>query len=87
MTSEQAKELQQAVDEGHQPWRTDPKQVAEAFVRGRLGWSNVDAQLADTHTAEVTNRADGRIVTLQLRQPARVGEGGIWTVVSGVWVK
>lgn len=87
MTPAQANELQDAVDQGHQPWRLDAKLVAEAFVKARFGWSEVDCELADPHTAEVTNRADGRMVVLQLRQPARAGEGGIWAVVSGVWVK
>jgi hypothetical protein len=78
--------MQHEVDEGHQPWRTDVAAVAEAFVRQRLGWSDMQVALADPHTAEVTNRADGRIVTLQLRQPVREGPDGIWTVISGVWL-
>ena len=86
MTPAQANELQQAVDAGHQPWRVSATMVATAFVQGRFGWSDADCALADPHTAEVTNRADGRIVVLQLRQPARDGQGGIWTVVSGVWI-
>jgi hypothetical protein len=60
--------------------------VAEAFVHHQLGWTDATARLADPHTVEVTNEADGRIVVLQLRQPAREGDGGIWVVVSGVWV-
>jgi len=57
------------------------------FVRSTLGWSGAVLELADPHTAEATNPADGRIVTLQLSQPAREGDGGIWTVVSGVWIE
>lgn len=81
-----AEELQREVDEGHQPWRTDMAAVAEAFAHHQLGWTDARARLADPHTAEVTNEADGRIVVLQLRQPAREGDGGIYVVVSGVWV-
>ncbi len=81
-----AEQLQREVDEGHQPWRTDMAAVAEAFVHHQLGWTDATARLADPHTVEVTNEADGRIVVLQLRQPAREGDGGIWVVVSGVWV-
>lgn len=87
MTPAQANVVQQSVDDGHQPWRLDAKTVAEAFVLGRFGWNDVDCELADPHTAEVINRTDGRMVVLQLRQPAREGEGGIWAVVSGVWVR
>lgn len=81
-----AEELQREVDEGQQPWRTDMAAVAEKFVHHQLGWTDARARLADPHTVEVTNEDDGRIVVLQLRQPARAGDGGIWVVVSGVWV-
>ncbi len=82
----QAADLQQEVDNGHQPWRMDVAGVADAFVRGQLGWDDADVALADPHTAEVTHPADGRMVSLQLRQPVREGAGGIWMVVSGVWL-
>lgn len=82
----QLDELQQAVDEGHQPWRLDVAAVAEAFTRDRLGWTDVQVGLADPHTAEVTSGTDGRMVTLQLRQPAREGADGIWIVISDVWL-
>ena len=82
----QAADLQQEVDNGHQPWRTDVAGVADAFVRGHLGWDDADVALVDPHTAEVTHPADGRMVSLQLRQPVREGAGGIWVVVSGVWL-
>jgi hypothetical protein len=82
----QAADLQQEVDNGHQPWRTDVAGVADAFVRGHLGWDDSDVALADPHTAEVTHPADGRMVSLQLRQPVREGAGGIWVVVGGVWL-
>ena len=82
----QAAELQHEVDSGHQPWRTDIAAVADAFVRGQLGWDDADVALADPHTAEVTHPSDGRMVSLQVRQPVREGAGGIWVVVSGVWL-
>ncbi|WP_409332757.1 hypothetical protein [Trujillonella humicola] len=85
LTAEQVADLQEEVDEGHQPWRTDVGAVAASFVAAQLGWDDASVALADPHTAEVTS-ADGRIVVLQLRQPAREGEGGIWVVTSGVWV-
>jgi hypothetical protein len=63
------------------------RMVARTFVLSRFGWHQVDCALADPHTAEVTDLADGRMVTLQLRQPVREGAGGIWVVVSGVWLR
>ena len=79
----QAVELQKAVDQGHQPWRTDPAMVAQTFVLSRFGWRNVDTRLTGPHTVAVTNRGTGEIVVLQLRQPVRQGQGGIWIVTGG----
>ncbi|WP_416061949.1 acyl transferase [Rhodococcus indonesiensis] len=84
LTPEEAGELQRAVDEGSQPWRLDPSLVAQAFVADRFGWSDTEARMADPHTVEVTDRADGSIVVLQLRQPVREGADGIWVVTDGV---
>jgi hypothetical protein len=83
LTADQAAQLQQAVDAGHQPWRLDEIAVAQAFVADRLGWADVDARLTDPQTVEVANRADGATVTLQLQQPVREGTDGIWVVVGG----
>ncbi|WP_210716629.1 hypothetical protein [Amycolatopsis acididurans] len=87
MSAHDADALQDSVDQGHQPWRIDAASVAATFVLTRFGWNNPDVALADPHTAEVTNPADGRVVSLQLRQPAHEGAGGIWVVDSGVWIK
>ncbi|EME59150.1 acyl transferase [Rhodococcus ruber BKS 20-38] len=84
LTPEEAGKLQRAVDEGSQPWRLDPSLVAQAFVADRFGWSDTEARMADPHTVEVTDRADGSIVVLQLRQPVREGADGIWVVTDGV---
>lgn len=37
-TLEEAREVQEAVDEGHQPWRLDPASVAERFAQDLAGW-------------------------------------------------
>jgi len=83
LTADQAAQLQRDVDAGHQPWRLDQVAVAEAFVAGRLGWTDVDARLTDPQTVEVANRPDGGTVTLQLQQPVREGPDGIWVVSAG----
>ena len=83
LTADQTAQLQQEVDAGHQPWRLDQIAVAEAFVADRLGWTEVESRLTDPQTVEVTNQADGAMVTLQLQQPARAGADGVWVVVAG----
>lgn len=86
LTPAQAAALQQSVDEGHQPWRVHADMVADSYVRNRFGWEDARVAMADPHTAEITNRPDGHMVTLQLRQPVREGPTGIWVVSSGVYL-
>jgi hypothetical protein len=83
LTADQAAQLQQDVDAGHQPWRLDEVAVAEAFVADQLGWTDVNAHLTDPQTVEVTNQPDGATVTLQLQQPVREGPDGVWVVAAG----
>jgi hypothetical protein len=60
--------------------------VATEFVSNRFGWSDVTIALDDPHTVQVTDSASQHLVSLQMRQPAREGETGIWVVDSGVWL-
>ena len=83
LTPGQLAELQQAVDQGHQPWRVEPAAVAQAFAAARFGWSAATATPTDGHTVEVTDPASGAKATLQLQQPVRTGAGGIWVVAGG----
>jgi hypothetical protein len=83
LTADQAAQLQQDVDAGHQPWRLDEIAVAEAFVADQLGWTDVDSRLTDPQTVEVTNQPDGATVTLPLQQPVREGPDGVWVVAAG----
>ncbi|MEC3957558.1 hypothetical protein VMT65_31310 [Nocardia sp. CDC153] len=84
ITGQQAADLQQAVDTGHQPWRLDRVAVAKAFVQARFGWTNVQTSTGAPTVVFVTN-ADGTKVSLHLAQPATKGDTGIWVVASGVW--
>ena len=52
----------------------------------RFGWTDVEIALDDPHTVQVTDTASQHLVSLQMRQPAREGETGIWVVDSGVWL-
>ncbi|QWF77969.1 hypothetical protein [Amycolatopsis sp. CA-230715] len=85
-TPAQVAALQSTVDAGHQPWRLDPAQVARAFVEIRFGWTGPSVAMADPHTAEVTDPVTGTKLVLQLGQPAKLGQAGIWIVLSGVRV-
>jgi hypothetical protein len=65
--------LQQAVDEGHQPWRLSAPDVAAACTFGVAG-SRVEP--AGEHRYEVTEVATGERALVELAQP--LGSGGIW---------
>lgn len=86
ITVEHAADLQAEVDEGHEPWRLDQSSVAAMFAGNRFGWTDVEIALDDPHTVQVTDTASQHLVSLQMRQPAREGETGIWVVDSGVWL-
>jgi hypothetical protein len=81
-----AADLQEEVDEGHQPWRLDQSAVATAFASNRFGWTDVEIAVDDPHTLQVTDTATQHLVSLQMRQPVREGDTGIWVVDSGVWL-
>jgi len=83
LTPDQEAELQQAVDQGHQPWRLDPAAVAQSFAAARFGWAGATAAPTDADTVEVTDLASGAKASLEEAQPVRQGAGGIWVVVSG----
>ncbi|WP_297620041.1 hypothetical protein [Nocardia sp.] len=84
LSAQQSTALQDAVNSGHQPWRTDPVQVAESFMLGTFGWTGVQASAGNPAAVVVTDHS-GHQVTLHLSQPATHGKGGIWVVDSGVW--
>lgn len=86
ISAEHAADLQEEVDEGHEPWRLDQSSVATVFTSHRLGWADVEIALDDPHTVQVTEKASEHVISLQMRQPVREGETGIWVVDSGVWL-
>ncbi|MFD6162530.1 acyl transferase [Nocardia sp. NPDC060256] len=84
LSAQQSSDLQQAVDNGHQPWRLDRVQVAKTFALQRFGWSDVAAETGAPTVVFLTNH-DGSRIALHLAQPATRGDLGIWVVDSGVW--
>lgn len=80
-TRAQAIQLQQSADAGHEPWLTDPAQVAAAYARSAMNVSqpNVQRISATRYAVRVAPNAE---TVLTLTQPVRAGSGGIWEVVS-----
>jgi hypothetical protein len=72
---EEAIELQRAVDNGHQPWRTSPTDVATACT---FPGGVVKALGANTY--RVTKVSTGQTVIVKEVQPVRPGPTGIWVV-------
>jgi hypothetical protein len=72
---EEAIALQRAVDEGHQPWRTSPTDVATActFPDGAV-------EALGVNTYRVSRVSTGQTVIVEEVQPVRPGPGGIWVV-------
>lgn len=85
-TQEEADNTQQSVDEGHSPWMLDPEAVIISYVGAELGWEedNVDVTLGEPEGGPVpylvTNTSTGLVLNIEVDQPARSGEDGIWAV-------
>lgn len=75
-------ERQDQVDNGHQPWRRTPMEVAQTYVDMSLpALSGGAYELTDKKdVVEVNVRKDNADVTLYLFQPATKGKTGIWEV-------
>jgi hypothetical protein len=68
--------LQRAVDQGHQPWRMSPEDVAAACTFGAV--DTVEPAGADRY--RVTDDATGESALVEVAQP--LGAGTIWVVTS-----
>jgi hypothetical protein len=69
--------LQQAVDEGHQPWRLSALDVAAACT---FGATEAQVEPAGTNRFQVSQPNTGQRVIVDLAQP--LGPGTIWVVTS-----
>ncbi|MBW0117500.1 hypothetical protein [Pseudonocardia abyssalis] len=72
--------LQQAVDDGAQPWLLDPAELARSYASAAYGWDSVTAT-ATGDSVELTGPGGVRRV-LTVAQPGRTGSGGIWVVTA-----
>jgi hypothetical protein len=69
--------LQQAVDEGHQPWRVSAPDVAAACT---FGVPDAQVEPVGTNRFQVSQPSTGQRVVVDLAQP--LGPGTIWMVTS-----
>lgn len=69
--------LQQAVDDGHQPWRLSAPDVAAACTFG-VGGASVEAEPPGPNTYRVTSDNGGGTMLVEVAQP--LGPGTIWVV-------
>jgi hypothetical protein len=81
-TQAEADELQQQVDQGHQPWHLDQAATAAAYAQARFGWQNATVETTRSGRYLVTDPGTGAQAATTLAQPARAGADGIWVVTQ-----
>jgi hypothetical protein len=83
--------MQASVDQGHQPWRLDPLEVARAdsgqygFDRDADAFVLLSKEYAEgpgTYLADVRATHGGVNYLIRLIQPEKQGESGIWVINS-----
>ena len=79
-TLEQARELQDRADGGHQSWLLSPELVATSYGAAELGLYQPVARRVGPNAYEVGATDSEWVATLYLAQPVRQGAGGIWVV-------
>jgi len=81
-TWDQAYAVQDAVDNGHQPWRLSPTGVAGAYAEAVLlpGPAQASVRRINPHTVAVRDPSGTLIATVDLAQPVKRGFGGIWVI-------
>ena len=82
ITPSNSAQIQDNVDKGNQPWRTDPVQVAQADG-GDYGFTLSDQYdfLGTTNSvAKVRINHQGKNFIVELIQPEKKSSGGIWAI-------
>jgi hypothetical protein len=78
-TLAQARELQDGVDAGHQPWLLSPEQVSIAYATAELGLFGPFAERVGPAAYQVRSHHGEWEATLYLAQPVR-HPNGVWVV-------
>ncbi|HEY8525475.1 MAG TPA: hypothetical protein VIL48_10955 [Acidimicrobiales bacterium] len=82
VTAEAAANAQEQVDQGHSPWLLEPSAVAGFYAGAVLGWDDAGVEPVRPGVYWLTDPATGARAEVELAQPARTGDGGIWAVVD-----
>jgi hypothetical protein len=78
-TLAQARELQDSVDAGHQPWLLSAESVATAYAQGELHLFGPDVEQVGPAAYQVRSHHGEWEATLYLAQPVR-HDNGVWVV-------
>lgn len=78
-----ARNLQNQVDGGRQPWLLDPTEVAVSYAGAVLGYRNPGVFPLEPGKVDVQDGRSPAKATITLGQTVRRGDGGIW-LVTGV---
>jgi hypothetical protein len=78
-TLTQARELQDSVDAGHQPWLLSAESVATIYAQGELGLFGPYVEQVGPAAYQVRSHHGEWEATLYLAQPVR-HDNGVWVV-------
>lgn len=78
-TLAQARELQESVDAGHQPWLLSPEMIAAGYAEAELGLFRPFVEQVGPAAYQVRSHNGGWDATLYLAQPVRQ-DNGLWVV-------
>jgi hypothetical protein len=78
-TLAQARELQDSVDAGHQPWLLSAESVSTAYAQGELHLFGPDVEQVGPAAYQVRSHHGEWEATLYLAQPVR-HDNGVWVV-------
>jgi hypothetical protein len=82
-TLRRARDLQRAVDSGHQPWLCAATSVVTSYAGARLGWADGVVESLSPTVYQVTSAAANATAVVTAFQPVRRGGGcGVWVVSS-----
>ncbi len=81
-TWQQARRLQDGVDNGHQPWRCGPDRLVTLYAQQILHVAQPVVRRVDPVTFSVTRPGQGLIATVTVTQPIRQGNCGIWVITN-----
>ena len=77
-----ARNLQQQVDRGSDPWLLDPEEVAISFAGSELGYRKPKVVVLAPGRVDLQDGRSSAQALVTLQQTVRSGQGGIWLVTE-----